>query len=268
MGAQIRNEAKREARRKRERDRRFGQPHFGHQPSLPASISHIAIPDRMAARPRDRRGFPVPFFAALIDGEYDFRVIAPGAMARAWNYARCWLCGQPLGRYRTLVTGPMCLVNRTTAEPGCHRDCAVYAVQACPFLSRPKMVRNAKDLPEEHTKIPGGLERNPGATVLFTYDHNESRPTPIRVGPGWLFRFPHVRPIELEVWTQGRQATQAEVQDALTAGLPVIHDQAKAEGPEAEAELALLYHHALILLGLAEPLHNVRAKINYPIATT
>jgi hypothetical protein len=41
--------------------------------------------DEIRNLPRDKRGFPVPKFVAFIDGEPDFRVIAPGFVAKAYK---------------------------------------------------------------------------------------------------------------------------------------------------------------------------------------
>jgi hypothetical protein len=121
----------------------------------------------MARRPTDRHGHPVPWFVAEIDGVPDFRVIGPGKIEDAVRFNRYWLCGEHLGTTAVFVIGPMCVVNRTTAEPGSHRDCATYAIQACPFLTRPTMRRRDTGLPEDAVE-PGGvmLTRNPGAAFL------------------------------------------------------------------------------------------------------
>ena len=100
----------------------------------------IEMPSRIARLPTDR-GFPVPWFVAWIDGKPDFRVIAPGRVAEAVNKGKCWVCGGTLFGTRAYVVGPMCAVNRTSAEPPSHRDCARYSAKACPFLSRPTMRR-------------------------------------------------------------------------------------------------------------------------------
>src|SRR5258708_1702005 len=123
---------------------------------LNASIKDIPIPSRMLHRPVSKTGFPVPWFVAKIGDEYDFRVISPGAIAMAHNLKRCWLCGAPLGQFRVFTIGPMCTVNRVSAEPPSHLDCAEYAARACPFLSKPNMRRNAKNLPAEATN-PSGI---------------------------------------------------------------------------------------------------------------
>lgn len=66
----------------------------------------------------------------------------------------------------------MCTVTRTTAEPPCHLECATFSAQACPFLTRPAIVRREGGLPEQSEK-PAGImiERNPGVTALWTVKH-------------------------------------------------------------------------------------------------
>src|SRR5215467_3774641 len=94
------------------------------------------LPKRMLALPIDGRGYPVPWFVAWIRGEPDFRVIKPGGAEIAYHRNLCWLCGQRLGTYKTFVIGPMCTLNRVSAEPPSHRDCAEFAAKACPFLTQ------------------------------------------------------------------------------------------------------------------------------------
>src|SRR5215468_1412398 len=153
--------------------------------SLNASIRDIPVPDRLRRRPVSETGYPVPWFVSWHRGVPDFRLVDPAAIGRAHRAGLCWLCGQRLGRYRTFVIGPMCAINRTSSEPPSHRECAEYAVMACPFLTRPKMRRNDKDLPTD-IRSPGGimLARNPGVTLIWvTRDYGM-----FRVANGRLFR--------------------------------------------------------------------------------
>ena len=106
------------------------------------------VPPRMQRRPVDHRGFPVPWFAAVIDGEPDFRVADHAKWRLALKQRLCWVCGEKLGVHVAYVLGPMCVVNRVTSEPGCHLECAEFSVQACPFLTKPRMRRNDKSLPD------------------------------------------------------------------------------------------------------------------------
>src|SRR4051794_7295681 len=88
-------------------------------------------------------------------------------LALAHNQKRCWVCGEPLGAFKTFVIGPMCAINRTSAEPPSHRECAEFSARTCPFLTKPRMRRNEKALPEERTCLGFMIERNPGVTLLW-----------------------------------------------------------------------------------------------------
>lgn len=199
---------------------------------LNASIKNIPIPSRMARRPVNDRGFPVPWFVPKINGEWDFRAIRPDAMVEAYRRRLCWLCGEPLGRYMAFVIGPMCAINRVSSEPPSHRDCALYAIRACPFLSKPNMRRNEKDAPTGN--VAGiHLEHNPGVTLLWitkTYH-------PIKTINGTLFGIGS--PSELGFYREGRIAKRTEIIEAIDKGLPYLREVASIEGAEKELEQQL-----------------------------
>src|SRR5438046_1182517 len=102
-------------------------------------------PAKMRALPV-HRGYPVPWFVAWVNGEPEFRAADGKKWALAVTKHYCWVCGQSLGRYQTFVLGPMCGINRTSAEPPCHLECARYSAKNCPFLSKPHMTRRENGL--------------------------------------------------------------------------------------------------------------------------
>lgn len=193
------------------------------------------MPGSMQRLQRDHRGFPVPWFVdrqADRDGEPDFRVMDPEKLQRAVTQRRCWVCGGQLGRYLCFVIGPMCGVNRNTAEPPCHRSCAEFSALNCPFLSQPKMRRNEKAMPEEARVAGIMIPRNPGVTLLWvtrTYKvHREHN--------GWLFQ--PGEPEDIVFYARARLATRAEVDESIRTGLPILRDVAiKHDGAEGVAEL-------------------------------
>lgn len=211
-------------------------------------MNAIPIPVKLRGRPFDKRGFLVPYFVAWFEegrvsferhGEPDHRVVDPLKMYRCVRLHRCWLCGQPLGSWRAFVLGPMCVVTRTTSEPASHYECALYAVRACPFLSRPAMRRNPTPFHTETTDAPGlHVDRNPGVHALWVAKGCE--PFKARVGqPGLLFRvFDPVKPPEW--WREGRSATRDEVAAALESGTPILRAKAEEEGPAAVRDLDAL----------------------------
>lgn len=201
------------------------------------------LPPRMRGLPLDHRGFPVPWFVAWLDGDGrithqddpeatpDFRVVDTRKFVRAVRERRCWLCGQPLGRFLAFVIGPMCAVNRINSEPPSHRECALFGMRACPFLSQPRMRRNAHELPEGMNPAAGfHLEHNPGAMCLWTA--LTFRPVEAQHGErGILFELGE--PTTVEWFCEGRSATPGEIQAALAKGLPSLRAVAELQGGDS-----------------------------------
>jgi hypothetical protein len=214
----------------------------------------LTLPRRMRDLPLDKHGRPVPWFVAWLDddgheatpdtGTPDFRIIRPGAITEAVREDRCWVCGQRRGsRFAAFVIGPMCAVNRTTAEPPCHRDCAAYSAQVCPFLTTPGMRRRTTGL--EDAEPPAGImiPRNPGVTLVWVT--RRFRIEADGMG-GALFKLGD--PAETIWLREGRPATGAEVLASIDSGLPALRELAEAEGPRAEQALRDAYQAALPLL--------------------
>lgn len=102
-------------------------------------LSGVAMPDRIAALPRDARGYPIQVTAGKgTDGSVDFRAIDMIAWVRCIKTRRCGICGQPMGRHVAFVGGPRSMQARAFMDVGMHLDCARYACQVCPFLAAPK----------------------------------------------------------------------------------------------------------------------------------
>jgi hypothetical protein len=193
---------------------------------LNPSIAQIEMPARIKTLPVGPNGFPVPFFVAWVDGRPEFRAADHGKLVRCVREKRCWICGEPLGRMMTFVLGSMCGLNRTSSEPPSHTDCARYAARACPFLTRPHMVRREGGLDEIGTEKPAGemITRNPGVALLWT-TRSYSRFGDGRVG--MLFRMGDQ--VELEWWSQGRPATRDEVAESVRTGLPALESMARQQ---------------------------------------
>lgn len=199
---------------------------------LNVAILGIPIPDRMKHLPISENGFPTPWFVAEVNGVRDFRIADNNKMVQAVNYKRCWVCGQTMGSFKAFAIGPMCALNRNTAEPPTHLECAEYSVRACPFLSKPRMRRNKVGMPEE-SKNPAGImiERNPGAICIWIT--KSFRVT--RDGDGVLFKLGD--PERVMWFAEGRTATRAEVEASIASGLPILKQYAMEDGIEAMKEL-------------------------------
>lgn len=181
-----------------------------------------APPPRIAKLPTNQAGYPVPWFVAWIDGQPDFRVVGAGKLDDAVRFGLCWLCGQPRGANAAFVIGPMCSVNRISPEPPSHRDCAIYAATACPFLATPSMRRRDGNLPADASEPDGDMiRRNPGVALVW-------------VTRTWR-TLHHYRlfdigdPIETRWYAEGRDATRAEVLASIESGLPILKDSAAQE---------------------------------------
>lgn len=207
------------------------------------------LPPRIAKLPTDERGYPVPYFVEWIDGKPDFRVMSSKNLARAVNYRRCWICGEQLGRFLCFAIGPMCGVNRISAEPPSHYDCARFAVSACPFLSKPLAKRNDRNLPNGKTVAGIMIERNPGVTLLWVTKSYHVMNEP----DGVLFRIGE--PERVQFFREGRLATRAEVDHSIATGIDNLDRLAQREGAKAVNELEKCKQRLTALLDQLLPAH-------------
>lgn len=191
-----------------------------------------AMPPRIKRLAIDARGYPVPYFVAWIDGKPDHRV----ADARKWHAAvrekRCWVCGDFLGVYLAFTIGPMCGINRTTAEPPEHLECARWSVRNCPFMSRPHAERREAGLPDNDGMAGLPILRNPGVMLIWNttkytlFPDQNNRPM-IRIGT----------PTSIEAWYMGKPATREQLRESVETGLPALTEIAQKEGEKAVAAL-------------------------------
>jgi hypothetical protein len=218
------------------------------------------MPTRMRQLPRDGVGRPIPFFAAEVDGVHDFRLMDGAKLVAAVREQLCWVCGTRLGRVHgstapkgTFVAGPMCVVNRTSAEPPSHFECAEWSAKACPFLTKPAKVRREGDLPDNLAETPGiMIARNPGVTALI--DCNKWRYYRVGsevegAGDGVLFNFTQV--VNVRWMARGALALTTDVMEAIESGLPALVEMAETEDGAMRA-LAFKMRDALKWVGGAD----------------
>lgn len=191
------------------------------------------LPARIAKLPLDKRGYPVPWFVAWIKDEPDFRVVDPDKIRSAIMDHLCWVCGERLGAHLAFVIGPMCMINRTTAEPPTHRGCAEFSVRTCPFLLNPDQKRNPKAAKCEVVKPAGFMiTRNPGVTVVWITKNY----LPFSDGGGGVL-FKISDPERVEFYREGRKATRNEVVASIESGFHHLYDMAKEDGEKAVTAL-------------------------------
>ncbi len=196
-----------------------------------SDLKAVPIPPRMQSLPIDKHGRPIPWFVeTLPDGSRDFRVASAARRVQALRFGNCWVCGSKVGRYAAFPIGPMCAVNRVTAEPPCHRECAIYSARACPFLATPAMVRRTTGLPDK-IGVPGKMiARNPGAVLVWV----TTRWHTFRAPGGALISLGD--PTETLWFAEGRQATAEQARAAIDSGMPIIRAEAEKD---SDPELAL-----------------------------
>lgn len=206
----------------------------------------VPMPERIAALPRDHRGFPVPWFVAWIDDKPHFPTMSEQRLQQAIEDDRCWICGHPIeGPLRAYVVGPMCAVNRTSGEPPSHEMCADYAARACPFLANPDRARKPRI---EGQREPAGraIYRNPGVALVWV-----TRGTRLKDdGRGGLL-FDIGDPVLTRWYAHGGAATREEAEASMDSGVELLREVAEEQGPGAVLKLAEMVAAAKRLLPTA-----------------
>lgn len=205
-------------------------------------------PPAIAALPKNHAGYHVPWFVEWFDGVPDFRVADSRKFRDALRFGLCWMCGKPRGRYGAFVIGPMCAVNRVSAEPPSHEDCAIYAARACPFLANPKMRRRETGLPNREDRYVAGemIKRNPGVALVWV-----SRTFHVYRAPNGLL-FDVGDPVTTHWFAHGRNATRDEVLASIDSGMPILREAAERSGADALTALDRQHQAALLLVPIEE----------------
>jgi hypothetical protein len=185
-----------------------------------------ALPTRMRSLPVDERGYVVPWFVDWENGKPEFRAMDPEKWVQAVRFKKCWVCGERLRRLMTFVAGPMCGINRTSSEPPCHLECAIWSARNCPFLSNPEAVRRTDETIHNDLPCIGGmgLKRNPGVTMLWStkdysiFDDGKG---------GRLIQMGE--PEHVEWYANGKIASREQVQASIDSGLPALVTMAKQQ---------------------------------------
>jgi hypothetical protein len=130
----------------------------------------VPVPQRMRLLPV-YKGFPVPFFAAVLDGVPDFRIADSSKKSLCAIKRLCWICGQKI-RYPEkfcFVGGPICVRHRLFSDGPMHLECAVFALKVCPYLLHDDAKRaDFEKLRDKLKKHSGRIVEEPG--------HAESHP--------------------------------------------------------------------------------------------
>lgn len=197
----------------------------------------LPIPTRLLSLPV-LRGYPVPWFVAEVNGERDFRIISRAKIPIAVKESRCWICGQQLGKYVAFNGGAICGMSQLSAEPPAHKDCAVFAAKACPFLNQQLEVRRvfADGMPEGvFCDVEIQRLENPGiamvwVTTFFNVKRVITNQRHTDTGTHAMLLMQMGPPTEVLWFKEGRPATQVEVATAVS--LAMVNTQNLFQGPE------------------------------------
>jgi hypothetical protein len=224
---------------------------------LSKTVAGIPVPEGVRALPVDPvRKIPVPWFVPWVDGPDgvpvpEFRAADARKRDAAIRQRRCWVCGRGLGAPGgavAFVVGPMCTVNRVSAEPPAHMDCAAFSARACPFLSKPHMRRRSDDLPADRVGPETGvmIRRNPGCCAVWVARVYQAFRAPNSDGSvGVLFDIGSA-PERVDWYAEGRAATRAEVEESVRTGVPLLRETCAGDADalaalDARVEAARVY---------------------------
>ena len=190
------------------------------KPNLPPE------PERISWLKKDDRGYPIPWFVSHVDGKPCFSVVDPQKITAAWNGQICWICGQLLGNYRAFVISPMAIITGVSSEPTSHKDCAEYAVQACPFLKTQKMpysIPGKGKVPKEAFLHPDNVLHNPGIAVVWT----TKSPGAFITADGVMFQI-GVHD-STSFWKEARRATLEEVLRGFDEAVEILLSRSEGD---------------------------------------
>lgn len=140
------------------------------------------IPPFMAHLARDERGYPIPYFVAIVNGKPDFRLLDAAKQKICAEHRKCAICGEKLikGVYY-FISGPLGAKNQVSTDPPMHRECAEFSMQVCPHLHFEKATRRDNNLPAEKGRVIGGFAMimdKPDCMFVITADKYKTVPNP------------------------------------------------------------------------------------------
>lgn len=98
----------------------------------------VPVPDGLAQRPRDNRGYPITFVTLITsDGRPDFTTVDGQKILACIKDGLCGLCGIALEENGicAFIGGPLSIENRNFLDAPMHLTCAQYAMQVCPHIA-------------------------------------------------------------------------------------------------------------------------------------
>lgn len=188
-------------------------------------LTTVEIPRALRKRPRDRRGYPIPFIVLIDKDRRPHFTISDGNRVLICAHRKvCGLCGDKLRKDVAFVGGTMCFLSSRGAfsDPPMHSECARYAMRVCPYLAAPSYAKRIDD----RTLTPGAVPH--GLLIGKDDDVREDRPAAFMLGTTPRFTMflrpdgaPLFRTVEpwtvVEVWQGGERLTGEAEQAAVAA---------------------------------------------------
>jgi hypothetical protein len=184
-------------------------------------VEAVPIPPKMRRLALDKRGYPVPWIVQRGLDRRPFFVINDSSKTILCGHRKvCGICGQKLERDVWLIGGPGAAFHEHGAylDPPMHHECAVYALQVCPYLGARYTTRIDMAL-AKHGRWPKALQviaeehMIPEQPPFFVLGHvRQWRMTMEGKAP----RFHPLRPwLQVEFWILGAQINEAEAKARL-----------------------------------------------------
>ncbi len=177
----------------------------------------VPIPPRMAALPKDPRGFPVPHIVIRDkDGKPVFSANDTVVVMQGKLKKLCGVCGQALGSDSWVLGGPMSAFHPQGVyiDNPIHKECGVYALQVCPYLAYTGYRHN----PDLVDKLDARFE----GTRIFVNPTQDNKRVPFFVFgkvKSWTLRGDYVIPVrpflETEFWLEGKEITKDQAVEIL-----------------------------------------------------
>jgi hypothetical protein len=130
---------------------------------IPESLSHLKV---------DHRGYPIPFFVPIVNGEPNFKFADQKKQILCIDKGLCHICGIKLikGVYY-FISGPLGLKNKVVTDPAMHKHCAEFALAVCPHMFFEKAERKAEVPEGPSVHAPG----KPSELYLIKSDKYEGK---------------------------------------------------------------------------------------------
>lgn len=177
----------------------------------------VAVPFLMSKLPKDKRGYPIPVTVLMDEeGNPHFTVSNDKVRQDVIQHDKCALCGNKLYRFKWFVGGPKSAFAKDGAyfDPPMHKECAVYALQVCPWLAAPAYSRRIEGATLQPQNLPRGLSvavdpsQAPERPPLFVAVAS----TVILANKDVTGAFMHVKPkpplTGVEFWRNGKRLTE------------------------------------------------------------